>query len=179
MAKEDDLDNIDSNDDFDIDTTTSDDASKDETPKEKEKEDDSLKDDIDDLLDDDDNLTKEERDQLKKLTNDFIVDLGVSAKVMKKVLPKLKEYMTKNRAMQIDYVKFWAESISTVQEELNPHLDKIYEVNATREFAKLKSLIAAGFTRDEAMRLLLDGFGSGGLGMPNIPLQVTRVPHKD
>ncbi len=148
--------------------------------------DDIDKDPIDDLgIDDalnelesegDSGLTKEDREQLKKVTNNFIVDMGVSAKILKKILPKLKDIMVKNRGVTVDYVKFLAEAVSMTQEEIAPNLRTIYGTDAKRERMKFEALLGEGFNREEAMAILLNGFANGSLGIPSLPFQVARNP---
>ena len=138
---------------------------------------------LDEVLDDleadgDSGFTKEEKEQLKTVTNNFIVDMGVSAKILKKILPKLKDIMIKNKSVTVDYVRFLAEAVTATQEEVAPHLKKIYGTDAKREMMKLETLLGAGFNRDEAMAILLNGFGNGSLGIPSLPFQVARTPKR-
>lgn len=135
---------------------------------------------LDEVLDEidadgDSGFTKDEKEQLKKVTNNFILNMGVSAKIFGKILPKLKELMVKNRGVTVDYVKFLAEAIGATQVELAPHLSEIYNNDAKRERLKFDALMAQGFNREEAMALLLNGFGSGSLGIPSLPFQITKT----
>ncbi len=103
----------------------------------------------------DNNETNEDKDEMLEDLGGMEEQVRMGIDVGRAIWPKVKSIVEENQDLLDDVVETVVGVVSDVDDGLSERVDEMMKRNAKRSWNKFNALIVLGFTREEAMQVLL------------------------